>query len=67
MNKKILLALIPENSQELISNLHAISNLSHPNFEIELKVVVNLKALTDAEKTLLENNSTAIIALQDNF
>jgi 2-polyprenyl-3-methyl-5-hydroxy-6-metoxy-1,4-benzoquinol methylase len=67
MNKKILLTLIPENSQELISNLHAISNLSHPNFEMELKVVVNLKALTDAEKTLLENNSTAIIALQDNF
>ena len=45
MNKKILLALIPENSQELISNLSVISNLSHPNFEIELKVVVNLKVL----------------------
>jgi hypothetical protein len=67
MNKKILLALIAENSQELISNLSVISNLSHPNFEIELKVVVNLKVLTDNEKTLLENNSTAIITLQDNF
>ena len=50
MNKKILLALIPENSQELISNLHAIQNLSHPNFEIELKAIANVGSLSIFEK-----------------
>jgi hypothetical protein len=57
MNKKILLALIPENSQELISNFHAIQNLSHPNFEIELKAIANVGSLSISEKNALDGGA----------
>ena len=67
MRKKILLSIIPEKEDDLVNDVMHNSSLPHPDFDIDIRLILNIHSISDTVKTAVEKHKIAFIKLEDNF
>ena len=63
MQKRILLSIIPAQHQDL----SAVKSIEYADFEIDVKIILNIHALNDSDKNTIAHNKISCIQLEDTF